>query len=1653
MSRPLQMAVPLHARLRRSLSQGLPPPRTSISSGAGVTDDPKGPLGLIPLFSPPNPRIDLVFVHGLGGGSRKTWSKTPVRSHYWPKEWLSKDAAFQDVRIHSYGYDSDYMKGREDCLNIHHIGKGFLVALSTSESIAGSKTRIIVVGHSMGGLVIKKAYISATQDPAHRALADRFAAIFFLATPHRGSDYATLLKKILKVAFERAYIEDLERNSGAIQVINDQFRHVSGGLELWSFYETQNMRPFSSPIVDPESAVLGYPGENQVPMTADHRSICKFETQSDPNYILLRNSLALIVTSVTASPLGPEQNAEGGQAEVLAQYLGVSEDFENDLQTVCEARMDHSCEWILDRDDYNVWKNRENEKSRVLWVRGGPATGKSVLAGYVIEELRASNCPVSYFFFNHGDKTKTSLGTCFRTLAFQMASSIAEARKTILRMHHDRVHINSHDERGLWRALFSSGIFTTISRHYWVIDALDECSNPGFLSLAIAKLGGSVPLRILITSRDTAGLVQDFSGMPANILRDVRMSVADTLPDLKLLVESQSHALNVVGPDDRARLVDTIVNKSRGSFLWTILVLKELRSCYGTKEIEEVLQDIPRGMEPLYKRILDSMSQTARGKDLAKAILVWVTCAVRPMSTKELSGALGLDLHDTFPNLEESISALCGQLVVVDKLAQVQMVHETAREILVGKRLDSEFTIDETEAHTRMAKACVAYLVGDEMRPPRSHRRQPKCLDTKRLEFAAYACNAYSYHLSRSDPLSSELFLLVQRFLTTNVLSWIETVAENESLNQLLHTSKHLKTYTDACSATRSPSDLGVRNLRQWAADLARIPAVFGTALTQYPSAIYFLIPPFCPTDSGIGNTSIPGRRLRVQTASNKEWNDRLAYIAFRQGQAGSICYGEEFLAIGLSDGTVAMYYTTSYQEYRLLEHGEWVKFIAIRSRANLIATCGMTTVKVWDIRSGRLLHSLQSPPRPLGMEFNDNTLMVASDQNFLASWDIGRNALPNAPRSWADCSDIDQTLPRRAPCAIAISVSQAMLAIAYSGQPIVLWDLESDEYIGNCGKQMSSGGMSSHVVTALVINPNPSIGLLLAAAYLDGDLALLDASQLAPYASPFPDLQQHQKRQQVACFRAECHTLAASPSGRLLAAGNRDGVITVFDFETLRPLYRAGSPVASSIKHLAFAPNGGVSGGAGTSTVRLADMRAGQCIVWEPEALLGDGTVLSGGIDDPSGGRCGEGTGSDNGVHSAAIDRATIPGSRQQSLPIATGSTEAESFESRAKVTALAVCSRVVAGAQGFSGPADDVVFVGRDDGAVILYDAQTAAYLRTLYSHNSAVRLVACSSSRTTLLSVDASNKISLRAIRKGPGQAYSSLTLDELFDSQLESMNAVFGALLDDDGSRFVLSTRESDHLLTTSPEHTWTRTCEGIPDTRKWLRHPQSSHHMICVDSATVGIYQWDDFSQISSYSLLIGPSNVELKNAAFYKENNKERLILEFSEKSGSLRTSGLAIFDADEFDASPTLASGSNGERPSGSTVSAPVADNEGKQILSALRSIAPLDTRLALVTREIAHVIGLSDSGKLVFIDRSSWICSVDLTQHSDGLGQGDGRPINELFRHFFVPQDWFAGTRDIVCAMSPNDLILTRSGDLAIIKGPFEYAERVILESYSKR
>ena len=96
-------------------------------------EGPKGAIGLTTLHNPDKVVVDLIFVHGLMGGSQSTWTKNGDMSLFWPQKWLPKDEAFRDVRIHTFGYAADVNHG--SAVNIPDFAGSLLSSIHDSPSI------------------------------------------------------------------------------------------------------------------------------------------------------------------------------------------------------------------------------------------------------------------------------------------------------------------------------------------------------------------------------------------------------------------------------------------------------------------------------------------------------------------------------------------------------------------------------------------------------------------------------------------------------------------------------------------------------------------------------------------------------------------------------------------------------------------------------------------------------------------------------------------------------------------------------------------------------------------------------------------------------------------------------------------------------------------------------------------------------------------------------------------------------------------------------------------------------------------------------------------------------------------------------------------------------------------------------------------------------------------------------------------------------------------------------------------------------------------------------------------------------------------------------------------------------------------------------
>ena len=1238
--------------------------------------------------------------------------------------------------------------------------------------------------------MIKRAYIMARQKEGHEGLARRIKAIIFLATPHRGADLAQLLTKVLNVSpGARPFVKDLHRNSLATQSINEEFPQYCQDLQLYSFYETLPVVHglSRSLVVEKDAAVLGYPNERSSYLNANHREVCKFTDQNDPNYQTVRNTLASIIDKFRTSVIPARQAANSEQRKRLDGYLGVSDAFEDEFMDIDALRLRGSCEWLIRNEDFQEWRDTANVQ--LYWISAKPATGKTILSGKIVHHLQELHQDVAFFFFDFRNKVQTTISCFLLSMASQMAHMHAEVLQSVLDICEKDDQLCKADYRTIWRKLFIEGILRiSLARtQYWVIDALDECKHGSDLVPILLKaLEMRSNIHIVLTSRDRFDSHRQAVHPKVNVVQTGILE-EDTKSDIALYLEANMDQLPLTEGDDKGDMVSKILDKSAGCFLWVSLILQELRQAHTSSEIRQVLEEVPSDMNALYSRILDSMSKAPPyGKVLARAILTWAVCSSRPLTTDELVQALQIDIKDKVNNIKGSIESRCGQLVYVDAQSRVQMVHQTARDFLLQASDSSEFGVEGREGHKRLFMTCLEYLNGNEMRNPKHRKLGVDTVARERGPLVSYACNSFFEHLFHVSSQDDEALEVLTKLLSSaNLLSCIEYIAQNSDLSRLIQAGKTFKKFLQRRLKHLAPVGKDFVVLDSWATDIIRLVTKFGKNLKASPSSIYYLIPPFCPSETAPRKQfAASARGIAVVGLSNTTWDDCLSTIVDSQEQFTALSCSDKFFAVGMSSGKVVVYNESTCQQSQVLNHPEPVKVLQFGNRVDILISAGPRKVRIWNTGSWEQVWEFKTAQQCMALALveEEQLLLGALKNNNLAIWDLAEGTHRD-PADWTQDLEGQQSHAYRRPITASFCIDLCLLAIVYRGQDILLWDLDRDELHDTYSKAGSSTrnakvDVSAGVTGGLVFSATPN-ATLLAAAYSDGDLVLFDISEGTVREKMLVNAQ----------------TLACSPDGRTLASGDSSGTIQLFDFESLRVLYRIKSD-EYCIKELAFTGD----------SHRLLDIRGSECRVWDPTVL-----VRQDGDEENS-------------------DTMSISTAPQE--------VSMDSLDDIVLITSI-VCH-----------PNGEVFFCGKEDGSVYLYETKSGRQSHKLFNHARGVSILSLffDAQSNTLSSMDNASRVKVHRLKQGVKGWEAT---DTLFDHRAGS--AVRQVLTDRGAKHLLVCTGKSDTLWRISSEEKSTvietvSLDEQTPS--RWVTHPLNEDHLILISDNIAHLYEWHSLQRLT-----------------------------------------------------------------------------------------------------------------------------------------------------------------------------------------------------------
>jgi hypothetical protein len=330
-----------------------------------------------------------------------------------------------------------------------------------------------------------------------------------------------------------------------------------------------------------------------------------------------------------------------------------------------------------------------------------------------------------------------------------MARSNHAVRQALFAMEKEgTLTADPHDVRGIYRQLFVQRVFRCdIQRHqYWIIDALDE-AKAGQELFALLKSLPANRYSVFITSRREREIEREIKRLGC-VNRE--LVAADTMEDIRSFLLQNEDDLPDDDPVQMQLLVNKLMNKSNGSFLWTNLMLKELADQWTGDDVDSVITNVPDGMQHLYARILRKIASSQHA-DLAKAILRWTICSTRPLSVGELRIAVRLDVDRTLKRTAQAIESICQPLVRITKNNTIEVVHDTVRDYLFNKDHAhapegvSDLLFDKGTSHEHIAIICLNFLI--RWRAPARRLNNDTANLVEDEAFYKYASSNFSEHV------------------------------------------------------------------------------------------------------------------------------------------------------------------------------------------------------------------------------------------------------------------------------------------------------------------------------------------------------------------------------------------------------------------------------------------------------------------------------------------------------------------------------------------------------------------------------------------------------------------------------------------------------------------------------------------------------------------------------------------------------------------------------------------------------------------------------------------------------------------------------------------------------------------------------------------
>jgi archaellum biogenesis ATPase FlaH len=476
--------------------------------------------------------------------------------------------------------------------------------------------------------------------------------------------------------------------------------------------------------------------------------------------------------------------------------------------------------WVFHNDSFQQW--HEDPQSRLLWIKGDPGKGKTMLLCGIIDELQASNAiaktnTVSYFFCQATDARINSATAVLRGLLYMLVKQQPSLASHV-RKKYDETGKNMFEDANAWVALVN--IFTdvlqdpSLTTTYLIVDALDECVTDllKLLNFVAKQSSASSRIKWIVSSRNWPEIEGRLEQAGHKVKLSLELNAASVSTAVQAYIEQRASELarqNRYDERTKHAVLEHLTSNANDTFLWVALVCQHLQST-ARRNVLIKLKLFPPGLDALYKRMMQQISKT-EDAELCKQVLAAVALVYRPIALKELV-ALVEPLESIADDLElQEIISLCGSFLTLREQT-VYFVHQSAKDFLLAKAAQEVFPAGQEAVHRVifarslriMSKTLRRNMYGLEaLGTPIDNVEMPT---PDPLAALRYSCVHWVNHLCNSKPMSSATYAeclqdkgVVDRFLREKCLYWLESLSLCKSMSKGVVSMRELQMLVQVC--------------------------------------------------------------------------------------------------------------------------------------------------------------------------------------------------------------------------------------------------------------------------------------------------------------------------------------------------------------------------------------------------------------------------------------------------------------------------------------------------------------------------------------------------------------------------------------------------------------------------------------------------------------------------------------------------------------------------------------------------------------------------------------------------------------------------------------------------------------------------------------